>query len=177
MQLGVHATPSLPLPSPQLPEIHRETSLAPVRSLLRWQVPQVVQESPHLEPAVRLCELMARQLEDRGYCGSAGKCHQKRWVLDMEKLLRIDGREPEQVARVLAWLDRGADDVALFWQTNVLSPAKLRLQWDRMSHQYRNLRRKQMGGKRSGLAAAAGVEDHLRRTLAEGRANLGLTRG
>lgn len=177
MTLGVHATPSLPLPSPQLPETHRESTPATVTTLLPWQVPAVVAESGHLEPAIRLCELMARQVEDRGYVGVAAKAHHKRWVLAMEKMLRIDGRDPEQVAKVLAWLDRGADEIALFWQSNVLSPDKLRLQWDRMAHQYRNLRRRQIGGRRQGLAEATGVDARIRRTLAENRARLELDRG
>jgi hypothetical protein len=169
MTLGVHATPSLPLPSPQLPEIHRETSLAPVRSLLRWQLPTVVAESPHLEPAVRLCELMARQVEERGDVGAVRKAHNKGWVLAMEKILRLDGRDPEQVAKVLTWLHRGADDVSSFWQANVLCPEKLRLRWATMEMQYRRLRQRQVGGRRQGLAEATGVDSLISQTLAENR--------
>lgn len=176
MNVGVNATRQLPLQASQVPEIHRESALASVRTLLRWQVPAIVEASPHLEPAIRLCELMARQVEDRGAAGAADRAHNKGWVLEMEKLLRIDGRTPEQVAKVLAWLDRGADDVASFWQTNVLCPQKLRLRWAQMEMQYVRLRRRQVGGRRQGLAEATGVDSLIRRTLAE-NGQPGLTRG
>jgi hypothetical protein len=177
MNVGVNATRQLPLQASPVPEIHREcTALAPVRTLLRWKVPEVVAESPHLESAVRLCELMARHVEERGVVGTLSKAHSKSWVLAMEKLLRLDGRTPEQVAKVLCWLDRGADDVSDFWQANVLCPSKLRLRWATMELQYVRLRRRQVGGRRQGLAEATGVDSLIRRTLDE-NGRPGLTSG
>jgi hypothetical protein len=166
MELGANVTPQLPLPSAQSPEIHRESTPATVTTLLRWQVPAVVQASPHLEPAVRLCERMAAQVDERGSVGAAGKAHHKSWVLAMEALLRIDGHSPDDVRRVLDWLDRGADDVADFWRGNVLCPAKLRIRWGQMQIQYHAQRRRQMGGRRQGLAEAAGVDGIMADALA-----------
>jgi hypothetical protein len=134
-----------------------------------------VEESPHLEQAVRLCELMAYQVEERGCAGAAAKSHNKGWVLEMEKILRLDGRDPDRVAKVLAWLHRGADDVSSFWQANVLCPQKLRLRWAQMEMQYNRMRQRQVGGRRQGLAEATGVDRLIKQTLAQSRGEL--TRG
>jgi hypothetical protein len=137
-----------------------------VFTLLHWQVPAIVAESAHLEPAIRLSEKMAQQVEERGAVGATRKAHQKGWVLDMEKLLRLDERSPEQVVKVLDWLHHGRDDVSSFWQVNVLCPGKLRLRWDQMRMQYERLRRRQAGGRRSGLAEATGADVIIDRLLA-----------
>ena len=45
----------------------------------------------------------------------------------MEKILRLDNRTPEQVADVIDWCQHDE-----FWQDNILSPAKLRKQLDKL---------------------------------------------
>jgi hypothetical protein len=59
----------------------------------------------------------------------------------MDKLIRIDGREADDVARVIRWLNDGRDEVAQFWQANVRSPRKLREKWDQMREQYERRKR------------------------------------
>jgi hypothetical protein len=49
------------------------------------------------------------------------------WITDMERLIRIDERAPSEIARVIRWSQ--ADD---FWSRNILSPATLRKQFDRL---------------------------------------------
>lgn len=102
---------------------------------LGWEPPAVVAKSGLLDAAVELAQLMAAQLSDRGHATSE-KGTTKRWVLDMEALLRIDERTPQHVRTVLGWLDKGDDDVAGFWRTVVLSPANLRAKWTQMAEQY-----------------------------------------
>ncbi|RKY68395.1 MAG: hypothetical protein DRP97_06355 [Candidatus Latescibacterota bacterium] len=51
----------------------------------------------------------------------------KIWCVDMNKILRIDKRRPEQVEKVINWCQK--DD---FWQDNILSPRKLRRQYDQL---------------------------------------------
>lgn len=53
------------------------------------------------------------------------KPNEKVWIADMDKLIRIDKRDPEEVKQVIDWVRE--DD---FWKTNVLSPLKLRKQYD-----------------------------------------------
>ena len=49
------------------------------------------------------------------------------WCKDMDKLLRIDKRPPAQVEKVINWCQKDS-----FWQDNILSPRKLRQQYDRL---------------------------------------------
>lgn len=51
----------------------------------------------------------------------------QKWASDMEKILRLDNRTPEQVADVIDWCQHDE-----FWQDNILSPAKLRKQLDKL---------------------------------------------
>ncbi|WP_444959802.1 helix-turn-helix domain-containing protein [Microbulbifer sp. VVAC002] len=49
------------------------------------------------------------------------------WANDCRKIRELDNRAPEEIAHVFSWANR--DD---FWQTNILSPAKLRKQFDQL---------------------------------------------
>ena len=49
------------------------------------------------------------------------------WCKDMNKLIRIDKRESEDIATVIRWCQN--DD---FWKSNILSPNKLRKQYDQL---------------------------------------------
>lgn len=49
------------------------------------------------------------------------------WVRDMHRIIAIDNRDPERVRDIIDWATR--DD---FWAANVRSPAKLRMQFDRL---------------------------------------------
>jgi len=50
-----------------------------------------------------------------------------KWALEMDKIIRLDHREPESIEAVIRWSQ--ADD---FWQDNIISPAKLRKQFDQL---------------------------------------------
>lgn len=50
-----------------------------------------------------------------------------RWAGDIEKLIRIDQRSPEEVERVIRWCQ--ADN---FWKSNILSGGTLREKFDRL---------------------------------------------
>lgn len=105
-------------------------------------LPSVVTESPHRADAERLCAHMASLLEQRGERVN-GKAQSKSWLVPMEALLRIDGRDPAHVERVLSWLDAGEGDVASFWRPNIRSPEKLRAKWVQMGEQVARSRRPQ----------------------------------
>lgn len=51
----------------------------------------------------------------------------REWIADMERMLRIDERDPVHVSRCIAWVHRHE-----FWANNIRSPAKLRKQYDRL---------------------------------------------
>lgn len=51
-----------------------------------------------------------------------------RWAADIDKLIRLDGKTPVEIERVIHWCQ--ADS---FWMTNILSGAKLREKWDQLT--------------------------------------------
>ena len=59
------------------------------------------------------------------------KGHSKSWFTDMDKLLRIDKRDPSEVCRVIRFAQ--ADD---FWKSNILSVKKLREKYDNLAIKY-----------------------------------------
>lgn len=66
----------------------------------------------------------------------------KAWVTDMDRLMRLDGRAVDQIARVIRWLYTSPDGVASFWAPNIQSPKKLRAQWVTMAMQFERLKAK-----------------------------------
>lgn len=52
----------------------------------------------------------------------------KKWAADIDKLIRIDGKAPEEVERVIRWCQQDS-----FWKGNILSGAKLREKWDQLT--------------------------------------------
>ncbi len=51
----------------------------------------------------------------------------QKWADDMRKIVELDKRDKHDVSLVIAWCQK--DD---FWSTNILSPSKLRKQFDRL---------------------------------------------
>lgn len=87
--------------------------------------------------AVELCELFADAIErDTGKRPTITK----RWATDMDRLIRLDDRNPDEIERVILWLSRSRHEVAAFWWPNVRSPKKLRERWDQIAAQVRRER-------------------------------------
>lgn len=74
--------------------------------------------------AHRLCLLLADRIEANGYKRPAVT---REWVRSMDRLIRLDGREPWQIEKAIEWAL--AHD---FWSMNIRSPQKLREQYDRL---------------------------------------------
>lgn len=49
------------------------------------------------------------------------------WLSEMERLNRIDGRDWDEIHKVIRWCQQDS-----FWRTNILSPSKLRKQYDQL---------------------------------------------
>ena len=106
-----------------------------------------------LPDAVRLSELFADLISERG---AKRPTVSKAWIGEMDRLLRIDGREACEIEKVLKWLSNGTDSVAQFWRPNVRSPQKLRERWDQMREQY-------VGRKKTGVSSTLdGLDEYLR---------------
>ncbi len=59
----------------------------------------------------------------------------KAWANEIRLMRQIDGRKDEDIRDLMDWASRDP-----FWSTNVLSPKKLRKQWDRLWLQSRKAR-------------------------------------
>jgi hypothetical protein len=70
------------------------------------------------------CNLLADLIEANG---SKRPAVNDKWLTDMERLNKIDERSWEQITKAIQWCQ--ADD---FWRGNILSPAKLRKQYDQL---------------------------------------------
>lgn len=97
-----------------------DTSSLPTRKKEQPQASEVVQ--PSIE---RLCDLMAQLQNER--LGRSEYTASTTWKRDMRLLVEKDGRSVEAVERCLRWIHEHD-----FWSTNVLSPGKLRKQWNRL---------------------------------------------
>lgn len=72
----------------------------------------------------RLCRLLADLIQARGL---RSRTITSTWLRDMEMLIRIDGRTSDQIERAILWCQSDP-----FWDTNIESPGKLRLQFDKL---------------------------------------------
>jgi hypothetical protein len=84
---------------------------------------------PSYEPSINLrakdaCNLLADLIQQNG---SKRPVVTDKWIVEMDKLNRIDGRSWEQINAAIDWCQNDA-----FWRGNVLSPAKLRKQYDQL---------------------------------------------
>lgn len=89
--------------------------------------------------AARLCDLLADCIGQRS--AKRPKVTQA-WLADMDRLLRLDHRDPADVEHVIRWLHEAPDDIAQFWRPNVRSPSTLRAKWDQMSEQVKARRQR-----------------------------------
>ena len=70
------------------------------------------------------CNLLADLIQANG---SRRPTVNDKWLSDMERLHRIDERSWEQITKAIEWCQ--ADD---FWRGNIMSPGKLRKQYDQL---------------------------------------------
>jgi hypothetical protein len=73
---------------------------------------------------IKACNLLADLIADNG---SRRPEVTDKWLSDMERLNRIDERSWEQITKAIEWCQ--ADD---FWRGNIMSPGKLRKQYDQL---------------------------------------------
>lgn len=85
-----------------------------------------------------LATLMLVNKPDRKQPNVSGATWKKRTMEAIEKLIRIDGRDPERVKKVLVWSQNDNEPRGpggFCWATNILSGEKLRKHFDRMEMQ------------------------------------------
>lgn len=100
------------------------------------------------EEAIRLCGVLSELMVGNG-CRPPNVT--ETWIVDMERMIRIDGRTPSQIENAIRWCQ--ADK---FWCANVLSPRKLREKYDQL-----RLAAKSKNGH-NGTAPRTPIADHLK---------------
>lgn len=51
----------------------------------------------------------------------------QKWAAEVERLIRIDQRDPKEIAKIIVWCQKDG-----FWKANILSPAKLRKKYSEL---------------------------------------------
>ncbi len=85
--------------------------------------------------SILLAEFFIGLLDARGYEWKGGKKpDNQKWAVEFDKLIRIDKRPAERIKEVLRW----CQSPGCFWQSNILSPSKLREKWGQLTEQMKN---------------------------------------
>lgn len=74
--------------------------------------------------AERLANLLADLIEKNG---SRRPHVTARWITEIDRMIRIDERSPEMIEKAIRWCQQDP-----FWLSNIMSPLKLRQQFDRI---------------------------------------------
>lgn len=74
---------------------------------------------------IRLAELLLEKIIYRN--PNYKKPNLQSWAKDIDLMIRIDKREPSEISKVVEWCQQDQ-----FWQSNILSTAKLRKQYDQL---------------------------------------------
>lgn len=113
-----------PLESGQIPETPPRRRVKAVRKVAPRKT-----DAPELhEDDVKLVDHMLKRITSLNpdFKIPEGPARAK-WADEFRKMRDIDKRDREQIARLINWVYK--DD---FWKSNILSPAKLRKQYDRL---------------------------------------------
>ena len=99
------------------------------------------------------CNLLADLIEGNG---SKRPEVTERWLRDMERLHRIDKRSWEQITKAIHWCQD--DD---FWRANILSPTKLRIQYDQLRLAAQRTQKQSPASGWLGILNRVREQDHL----------------
>jgi hypothetical protein len=97
--------------------------------------------SPEMKSALLLAEMILSEHRKEFPDYLAGKDGQviPKWAVDIEKLIRIDKKTPENIRDVILWMKTPGN----FWFHNIESGAKLRKQFERLFGQMNSEKHKQ----------------------------------
>lgn len=117
------------------------------------------------EVARDLAEYLADTIVETSVAGTKRPTVTRAWVEETERMLRLDGRDPDHVRRAIEWAFRGPGSHGngngwAGWGAVIRSPGKLRAKYDTMAQQAENLRR------RNGTPAGAHTGDDFRAAAA-----------
>lgn len=83
--------------------------------------------------ARELCELLSTSCREITQTPPSSRKYSvtPEWLIDMDRLVRLDGREPEKVTAAIQWAHKDS-----FWRKVILSPRKLRQHYDALRLAY-----------------------------------------
>jgi hypothetical protein len=96
------------------------------------------------EGAFKLSQLLLQRIRERhpGFKPRFSDNDFKRWAIEIEKMLRLDKRELQNIEKVILWCQMDGN----FWQNNILSTGKLREKFDRLWMEMNKKTRKKEDG-------------------------------
>lgn len=80
------------------------------------------------------------------------------WANDMRMLIELDKRDPKEIGQVIEWVTKDT-----FWQSNILSPKKLREKWDMITAKMKQDGFKQTNKQQPNLAVVPQMTDEQRK--------------
>ena len=106
--------------------------------------PPLAVQNPHQQICICLANRLADRIADNG---SKRPVVTRKWIDAIDRMIRLDGRDPDKIAKAIDWCQSDT-----FWSANILSPDALRRQYDRMRLQ---AKRSTAPGATKGMAAVA----------------------
>lgn len=99
--------------------------------------------------AIPLINLMYDEIRklDTGFNRSKKQLSDGEWLQSMDKLIRLDKRDPKEIEKLIKWVYRDQ-----FWKANILSPKKLR-------EKYSQLKVKMTTGKGSDMSISDSLKE------------------
>jgi uncharacterized protein YdaU (DUF1376 family) len=133
--LAVDAPPNgSPMPDPMQDQSRPEQTRAEKTSLSEQGCSDVVtlpSKKPKTEPsreATRLASLLKAEILRNKPDYKITQAQERSWALTADRMLRLDGRKPEEAAELIQWAQRDE-----FWMANVLSMDTLREKFDQLA--------------------------------------------
>lgn len=105
-------------------------------------------------PFLKLAILLFERIKTRN--PKHKKPNLQSWADDVRKTIELDDRTNDEYLQVLEWSQRD-----LFWQTNILSPAKLRKQFDTLTLQMQSDLNKRNGFKPTVVPQQTKIHEHV----------------
>lgn len=106
-----------------------------------WKELKNIRKNPSSPEAFRLSGVLADLIQENNPCNTNLNNRKRdatvaRWAADVDRLIRLDGKSPEEIERVIRWSQRDS-----FWKSNILSGVKLREKWNQLTVKMQGSRR------------------------------------
>jgi len=112
-----------------------------------------VETSDEFQLAKLLCDLVLKESPNNYQAKNAEAGKYQSWAKHVDRMIRIDGRTPEQIKYIIQWSQKDA-----FWMGNILSTAKLREKFDTLVLRVKEMKqKKEENGKSPTLTAIPGA--------------------